>query len=108
MARHAVRQVPHSSRPLERPDGRATTWVPFMAGLLVTDALMVLFAVVTANAVLVYRGASYSSPPLWTVPLWLVLFGAFGLYQRESLSSGSSEYTRVINACTVGLVAEVM
>jgi exopolysaccharide biosynthesis polyprenyl glycosylphosphotransferase len=79
-----------------------------MAGLLVTDALMVLFAVVTANAVLVYRGASYSSPPLWTVPLWLVLFGAFGLYQRESLFSGSSEYTRVINACTVGLVAEVM
>ncbi|MFV9504563.1 MAG: sugar transferase [Oscillochloridaceae bacterium umkhey_bin13] len=38
------------------------------------------------------------------VPGWLALFALYGLYNPNHLFGGSDEYTRVFNACTLGLV----
>ena len=37
-------------------------------------------------------------------PLWLVIFGAFGLYQFKNIFSGMREYSHAFNACTLGVM----
>ena len=53
-------------------------------------------------------GAYYSSVAFWSVTIWLGLFAIFRLYDRRLLFAGFHEYVRVANACTTGLVVEVM
>jgi exopolysaccharide biosynthesis polyprenyl glycosylphosphotransferase len=55
-----------------------------------------------------YSGAFYATVAIWSVPVWLLLLAAFRLYDRRLLFMGVTEYARVANACTAGLVAEVM
>jgi FlaA1/EpsC-like NDP-sugar epimerase len=94
-------------------------WTPFMLGLVVLDAGAVLSAFALAYFVRFkaglpylstppYSGSFYSSLAFWSVPIWLLLFALFELYDRHRLFSGFSEYARVINACTAGLVVEVL
>lgn len=37
-------------------------------------------------------------------PLWLIIFRLFGLYDFKNLFSGTREYTRIFNACTLALM----
>ncbi len=39
---------------------------------------------------------------LFLVPLWLIVFWLFGLYDFKNLFSGTEEYALVLNACTMG------
>ncbi len=50
----------------------------------------------------------YFQLTLLTIPIWLVVFALYRLYDRESLFGGLQEYTGVINACTVGLVGMIL
>ncbi len=47
----------------------------------------------------------YSSVVFWAIPVWLTIFSLYRLYDRHYLFAGFHEYTRVINACTVGMLA---
>jgi len=90
-----------------------------MLGLIAVDGIAVLSAFALAYVVRFkgglpfldtppYSGSFYSNLAFWSVPIWLLLFALFELYDRRTLFSGFNEYTRVINACTAGLVVEVM
>jgi exopolysaccharide biosynthesis polyprenyl glycosylphosphotransferase len=50
----------------------------------------------------------YSSVGFWAVPVFLAFFAAYHLYDRRYLFAGFSEYVRVANACTIGIVAVVL
>jgi exopolysaccharide biosynthesis polyprenyl glycosylphosphotransferase len=52
--------------------------------------------------------AFYSSLAFWAVPAWLALFAIFRLYDPHELFTGSQEYLRIVNACTVGLIVIVL
>jgi len=45
---------------------------------------------------------------LLTIPLWLVVFAAYGLYDRRELDAPSEEIRRLFHGITVSLVAIVM
>jgi exopolysaccharide biosynthesis polyprenyl glycosylphosphotransferase len=42
------------------------------------------------------------------VPLWLIVFRLFGLYDFKHLFSGIDEYARVFNACTLGMMLVIL
>jgi len=52
--------------------------------------------------------AFYSSLAFWAVPVWLLIFALYRLYDRQYLFAGFQEYTRVINGCTFGALAVVV
>ncbi len=94
-------------------------WHALTAGLLVLDtaalgaafglAYLVRFEVeIPLLESLPPRIAFYSWVSFWAVPAWLAIFGLYGLYDRHHLFAGFQEYTRVVNACTVGMVVVVM
>lgn len=57
--------------------------------------------------VLPHRVTFYSQVIFWAIPVWLVLFGLFRLYDRRRLFTGFQEYTLVVNACTAGMMAVI-
>jgi exopolysaccharide biosynthesis polyprenyl glycosylphosphotransferase len=94
-------------------------WVLLTLALLSLDTVVVATAFALAYAVRFklgvpwldtppYSGPFYSSVAVWSVPIWLGLLAAFGLYDRRFLFSGFQEYMRIANACTAGLVVEVL
>ncbi len=42
------------------------------------------------------------------IPIWLVLFYLFGLYDFRHLLGGTSEYARVFNGCSAGVLAVIV
>ena len=54
------------------------------------------------------RFVFYSSVAFWAVPVWLAIFAFYHLYDRNYLFVGFQEYTRVINACTAGVMAVIV
>jgi exopolysaccharide biosynthesis polyprenyl glycosylphosphotransferase len=42
------------------------------------------------------------------VPAWLIIFRTFGLYDFRILFSGTREYARVFNACTLGMMLIIL
>lgn len=38
------------------------------------------------------------------LPIWLLIFALFGLYNRQNLVSGTKEYSLVFRACTIGFL----
>jgi lipopolysaccharide/colanic/teichoic acid biosynthesis glycosyltransferase len=52
-----------------------------------------------------YNPAAYQRFALTCVPIWLALFGLFGLYRRDTLLGGTDEYKGVLRACTSGVMA---
>src|SRR5579884_2663990 len=54
-----------------------------------------------------HRIVFYSSIVFWEIPVWLALFALYRLYDRHYLFVGFQEYTRIVNACTVGVLSLV-
>jgi exopolysaccharide biosynthesis polyprenyl glycosylphosphotransferase len=90
-------------------------WRSLIAGLILADAAAVGVAFALAYLIRFRAGlpfldtpphtlAFYSSIAFWAVPVWLVVFVLYGLYDRHQLFSGFGEYARVVNACTIGLL----
>jgi exopolysaccharide biosynthesis polyprenyl glycosylphosphotransferase len=52
--------------------------------------------------------AFYTSVVYWSLPVWLFVMALFRLYDRHYLFSGFQEYTRVMNACTGGVVVTIV
>ncbi|MDM8519654.1 sugar transferase [Anaerolineales bacterium HSG6] len=50
----------------------------------------------------------YQTLIFWLVPLWIIIFGSFGLYSKKNLFSGTIEYASVFNACTLGMLLIVL
>jgi exopolysaccharide biosynthesis polyprenyl glycosylphosphotransferase len=46
----------------------------------------------------------YQRLVLFLAPVWVIVFWLFGLYDFKNLFSGTREYARVFNACTLGLM----
>ncbi len=46
----------------------------------------------------------YQGLIFWLVPVWLLVFKLFGLYDFKHLFGGIDEYARVFNACTLGMM----
>lgn len=85
--------------------------------LISLDMIMVLFGFLLAyvfrfEALLSGLFYRHEVPPLnfyqglmyFLVPLWIAVFATFGLYNPKNLFNGMREYTRVFNACTLGIV----
>ena len=50
----------------------------------------------------------YSLLVFWAIPLWLVIFVLYGLYNLDLLFGGVDEYTRVIHACSIGIIVLIL
>lgn len=86
-----------------------------IARLLFTDALVVILSFVIAYAVRFWLGFSFFDegtikPGFYAfvvgalVPAYLAIFHIYGLYNRAHLLGGTTEYARVFNAVTTGLL----
>jgi exopolysaccharide biosynthesis polyprenyl glycosylphosphotransferase len=53
----------------------------------------------------VYSPTFYVQLMMGLIPTWLILFAIYGLYNPRNLLTGTEEYARVVNACTIGIVA---
>lgn len=84
--------------------------------LVVGDATVLLIAFtlaywlrftmgITLHAEIVPYPQDYLILSLFLIPLWLVIFAVFGLYDFNSLLGNITEYGRVVNACTWGMMA---
>ncbi len=50
----------------------------------------------------------YQSLIFLLVPIWLIVFRLFGLYDFKHLFGGINEYSRVFNACTLGMMLVIV
>jgi lipopolysaccharide/colanic/teichoic acid biosynthesis glycosyltransferase len=90
-------------------------WRLLQALLLILDALVVWGSMTLAYDVRIASGfaeyyASYD-PGVYrdfaivAVPIWLLFFASVGLYRRDTLLGGVSEYERVVRASVLGILA---
>lgn len=49
----------------------------------------------------------YIEIAVWLIPLWILLFACYRLYETELLFSGTAEYSKIISSCTMGIVAVI-
>jgi len=49
----------------------------------------------------------YIEIAVWLVPLWVLLFACYRLYETDLLFSGTAEYGKIVSACTMGIVAVI-
>jgi exopolysaccharide biosynthesis polyprenyl glycosylphosphotransferase len=70
-------------------------WLRFQAGVAVEPNI-----VPTATV--------YLQLTIELIAVWLILFAVMGLYDYHNLLGGVTEYTRVVNACTVGMFSVVL
>ena len=107
-------RLPAVSRPLSRPARRHLLTM----ALLSSDVLSVGLAFLLAYTVRFSWGlqvfkevapslAFYSRLAVGLIPLWLVVFALYGLYNEHHLLGGTEEYARVFNACTMAMMAVV-
>jgi exopolysaccharide biosynthesis polyprenyl glycosylphosphotransferase len=52
--------------------------------------------------------AYYSNLVFWLIPIWLILFSQFRLYDFEILFGGTWEYAKVFNACSSGMMLVIL
>ena len=96
------------------------TRVALVAGLVLTDAAAVCAAFVSAY-VIRFRSSwsifyAHSNEPMdfyaglvyWLVPLVLLVFASYRLYQLEQVFDGPGEYGRVASAATLALLGVVL
>ncbi|MBI3941648.1 MAG: sugar transferase [Chloroflexi bacterium] len=87
----------------------------YLVLLIIADGLVLGLAFALAYAVRFYAPVSwfqegnssityYSNLVFYLIPLWLVLFAIFGLYDYANLLGGTKEYGLVFNACTAGIL----
>ena len=70
-------------------------WLRFQAGVAVEPNI-----VPTATV--------YLQLTVQLIAVWIILFAVMGLYDYHNLLGGIVEYTRVVNACTVGMFSVVL
>ncbi len=70
-------------------------WLRFQAGVAVEPNI-----IPTATV--------YLQLTVQLIAVWLILFAVMGLYDYHNLLGGVTEYTRVVNACTVGMFTVVL
>jgi lipopolysaccharide/colanic/teichoic acid biosynthesis glycosyltransferase len=90
----------------------------FVGLLLVLDALAVLASLTLAYAIRISSGlltytadydvATYRMLAILSVPVWLALFWANGLYRQDNLMGGSTEYKQAVKACGYGVIALII
>jgi exopolysaccharide biosynthesis polyprenyl glycosylphosphotransferase len=54
-----------------------------------------------------YYPSFYLSVILFMIPVFLLIFAVFGLYNEQHLLGGFQEYSKVVNACTTGMMAVI-
>jgi exopolysaccharide biosynthesis polyprenyl glycosylphosphotransferase len=91
----------------------------YQALLLIVDATMLIMAFVLAYEVRFTQGlrvfqrvepslAVYTGLACLLIPTWLGLFALLRLYELDKLLGGTSEYVRVVNGCTSGMMIVVI
>jgi exopolysaccharide biosynthesis polyprenyl glycosylphosphotransferase len=55
-----------------------------------------------------HRIAFYTSIAFWVIPVWLIIFALYRLYDRHCIFVGFQEYTRVVNGCTAGMLVLIV
>jgi exopolysaccharide biosynthesis polyprenyl glycosylphosphotransferase len=94
---------------------RGHTWALYGVGLVSLDTLALCAAFAVAYVTRFKAGlplvetpphelSFYSSLAFWSIPVWLIVFAVYGLYTRDI----QTDYARIANACTAGLVVEVL
>ena len=95
-------------------------WFEYIVALLINDALMTLLAFRVAYLIRfewtipVFRLEAMSSQPYYSslsiilVPIWLMIFAAFGLYRRQNLLGGTEEYALVARGTTIGMLVLII
>lgn len=90
-------------------------WWLYVAILVITDLVLTYVAFRLAymlrfNTDLpIFFDVSTETVPFYNnvmavvIPLWLVIFGAMGLYSRQNLLGGTKEYAFLFNATTLGM-----
>lgn len=97
-----------------------TVWDPpiewAVTPLMLLDAVCILLSMFGAY-LLRFRMLDYGAPlfqgfyvrlALIGTPVWILIFGLYGLYDPDQLFGGVKEYARVFNACTIGLMGFVL
>jgi exopolysaccharide biosynthesis polyprenyl glycosylphosphotransferase len=92
-----------------------------LAGLVVADFMMLVVTFWAAYNVRFLLPTSnlfdqnafvneifYTQMVYLLIPLWLLLFRIFHLYDPTILFSGHQEYTNIFNACTVGIMSVIV
>lgn len=51
-----------------------------------------------------YSVSFYALMAFWVIPLWLIVFAIYGLYDVDMLFGGIYEYSRAGHACTTGII----
>jgi exopolysaccharide biosynthesis polyprenyl glycosylphosphotransferase len=84
--------------------------------LLLLDVVCVVLSMETAYR-LRFQIMEYNAPfsevfynqLVWiAIPLWLTIFALYRLYHPDYVFGGTQEYSRVLNACTAGLVGLIL
>ncbi len=97
---------------------RADRWLLFSA-LLANDILVILSSFALAYAVRFWSDLPffregwvnpefYAMVVLLMTPVYLALFGAYGLYNPANLLGGATEYARMFNAVTTGVLLVII
>ncbi len=110
-----------ASRPVERAsvEDINTDRRLYRAFLVVGDALVLFMAFTLAYWLRFQGGIAISADVIPSaevylqlafelIAVWLVVFAVMGLYDFHNLLGGVTEYTRVVNACTVGMFTIVL
>ncbi len=107
------------SRPASEPHHHRTSnydlqWTTLIIILLSLDALVVWGSLTLAYTIRItsgwltyaseYNEVTYQMLAGFSVPVWLVLFALTGLYRRDTLLGGFTEYQRALRACTTGVM----
>ncbi|MGA9534189.1 MAG: sugar transferase [Anaerolineales bacterium] len=99
---------------------RGKEWPFFIAGLLISDFVMIGLAFRLAYwirfevAIPVFEAdvlssrVYYEQLVMFLIPLWLVIFAMSGLYKRDNLLGGTEEYERVFRGSTFGMLTVVI
>ncbi len=97
----------------------AWQWRLFTLSLLINDLVMVGIAFRVAYYIRFEADISlfratvypvfdfYQSLVLILIPVWIIIFWATGLYNRQKLLGGPQEYSLVFNATTIGMFAVI-
>jgi exopolysaccharide biosynthesis polyprenyl glycosylphosphotransferase len=91
----------------------------YQLSLLVSDAAMLVLAFALAywlrfeggiglRLEVIGQANDYIHLSFIVIPVWLGLFALLRLYDYEVLLGGTSEYTRVLNACTLGVMVVIV
>ena len=119
IAKPALRPIQNSGEGwLARLTPKNRQWALLVLVLVVLDALMILGGLWLAyeirfdSRLLVYNAPFAAEPyralAFVSMPLWLLMFAAMGLYNHDNLMGGLTEYKQVIKACTAGTIIVIL